>query len=317
MQYAFTPPPDMPTIMRPTRRKIGDSFLIEEMFEYQIVDVKTGGMGCVYMLEQCDQTFGGVGRGRFARWLAVKTFQIAADDGESFAKELNIWIDLTVPYVVPLLSVSRIDGQLCAIMPMYTCSLDDVLASGAAISHLRATSLILAAARCLSQAYEEHGVLHLDLKPGNLLLNQADSAVVYVGDWGIARIVDRPLGILRKRKWRSTTALDTKLAAGTLPYMSPERIIGQKPDIRDDIYSLGLILCQLLSGNLPLRLDTEDGLVLSILNGCTQNAAYLLRGEPPKLTHMVCKCLARHRKDRYQQYDGFLQDLKKVQDGLI
>ncbi len=275
-------------------------------------------MGCVYMLERAYPAYESSSRkARFGKWLALKTFLMAEDDADSFRNELNVWIDLAVPHVVPLLSVTRIDGQLCAVMPLYACSLDDALLPNSPISCLRAISVILSAIRCLSLAYEQHGVLHLDLKPGNLLLKERDDTVVDVGDWGIARIVNKPFRLMRARKWKSANLFETRLAAGTLPYMSPERILGMTPTVQDDIYSLGLILCQLLCGHLPLSGGTEYALVASILSGCTHNAEFLLHGNSMPLIRIVLQCLARNRHDRYQDYHSLVQDFKEVQNGLI
>lgn len=216
--------------MQSASKKIGESLLIENTFVYRIIDIKTGGMWCVYMLERSSPSFDGMDRGRFRKWLAAETFLVAADDAGRFEKELNIWIELTVPFLVPLLSTTRLDGQLCAIMPLYVCS-DDVLSSGSTVSRLLALSFTLSVVQCHSEAYEKYGVLHLDLKPGNLLIKQPDSNIAYVGDWGIARILDKPLAILRRRQWRPATTLDTSLAAGTLLYMSPELICGQSGEV--------------------------------------------------------------------------------------
>ncbi len=166
--------------------------------------------------------------------------------------------------------------------------------------------LILEAADAVQHAHRR-GVIHRDIKPGNLLVDQGGH--VKVIDFGIARVEDP-----------SVTAFVTQTGqlVGTLSYMSPEQCSGdpRDVDVRSDVYSMGVVLYELLDGRLPYDVSTPS----------TLDAARIIREEPPRrfdraslhhggdLEAVVFKALAKNREDRYQSMQDFVDDLRRWQD---
>ncbi|MCG8461271.1 MAG: protein kinase [Holophagales bacterium] len=136
----------------------------------------------------------------------------------------------------------------------------------------------------LAEAHR-HGIVHSDVKPANILLTREGR--VKVLDFGIARLVH---GIEQKRRPKSVL--------GTLPYMSPEQLRGQPVDHRTDIWSLGVVLYQMLTGERPFQGD-KDSLRGAILKGRRPPLGDYLSGESLRMQRILSWCLAAKREHRY------------------
>ncbi|WP_372657124.1 CHASE2 domain-containing serine/threonine-protein kinase [Hydrogenophaga sp.] len=140
-------------------------------------------------------------------------------------------------------------------------------------------------ARALDYAHRQR-VVHRDIKPANIMYEPA-SDTVKVTDFGIARITD-------------ASRTKTGMVLGTPSFMSPEQLAGQHVDGRSDLYSLGVMLFQLLTGVLPLRGDSMAALMYQIANQVAPDVRSLRPGLPRPLTDILSKSLAKLPQERYQ-----------------
>jgi serine/threonine protein kinase len=152
------------------------------------------------------------------------------------------------------------------------------------------------------QAAHEKGIIHRDIKSANVMLTA--SGQVKVMDFGLARLAGRTM-LTRER-----TTL------GTAAYMSPEQARGEEADRRSDIWSLGVVLYEMLAGLLPFRGDYEQALVFQILNTAPAPITSLRTGIPLELERIVNKCLEKDREERYQTAADLIADLRHLQRSL-
>jgi non-specific serine/threonine protein kinase len=146
-----------------------------------------------------------------------------------------------------------------------------------------------------------HGIVHRDIKPANILLTKS----------GVAKIVDFGLAKLSRRT-KLTKAGST---VGTAAYMSPEQARGEEVDARTDIWSLGTVVYEMITGQVPFKGEYENAVLYSILNEKPEPMTALRTGVPMELERVVQKCLSRDPRDRYQHMDELLVDLRSCSKG--
>jgi predicted Ser/Thr protein kinase len=146
------------------------------------------------------------------------------------------------------------------------------------------------------------GIFHRDLKPGNLILNK--NGTVKIADFGVARVENSNI---------------TQLGAvlGSPNYMSPEQIGGQRVDARSDLYSICVILYELLTGNKPFTGRTFMALVYAISNSTPTPPSHFREDLPPAFDLLVEKGLAKHPEDRFTNAAEFINALEKAVVGEI
>ena len=153
----------------------------------------------------------------------------------------------------------------------------------------------------LAAAHAE-GVIHRDLKPSNIMVEKSGRAVVM--DFGLARAQDRDL------------MTKTGAIIGTFQYMSPEQAKGEKADARSDIFTVGIIFYELLTGKTPYPSDSSIASLLKRTQEAAVPPSTIDSGIPRALNAIVCKCLERDVTHRYQSVDQVLGDLEASQQGV-
>ena len=149
------------------------------------------------------------------------------------------------------------------------------------------------------QAAHENGVVHRDIKSANILLTTGGQ--VKIVDFGLAQLADP----------EHLTKTGTTL--GTPAYMSPEQARWEKVDRRTDIWSLGVVLYEMVGGRLPFRGDVQQAMMHSILHADPDPLTALRTGVPIELDYLIDKALAKDRDERYQHVDDVLVDLRELQ----
>ncbi len=249
---------------------------------YHILDeTASGGQGSVY--KAWDPSSG--------RVIALKTLlPSAADDVnavERFRREARLTEELDHPNVVRVLDYCADDDEdtRFIVMEFLPTSLADLIRS---LGHLpigRATSICIQAALGLQAAYERR-ITHRDVKPSNLLLTPNGN--VKVADFGLARAS------------HLATVTDSGAVLGTYSYMSPEQIRGERLDTRSDIYSLGVVLYETLTGAVPFCSETLPNLARRITEDIPDSARSKRSSVPRALDRIVSRCLAKRPEDRFQ-----------------
>src|SRR5215472_7607054 len=151
------------------------------------------------------------------------------------------------------------------------------------------------------EAAHHAGVVHRDLKPQNILVDK--DGRVYVMDFGIARSLETP-GMTQ-----------TGALMGTPDYISPEQAKGEKVDARSDLFALGIIFYELLTGNSPFRAETAMATMFKRTNERATPLAQLNLGVPGHLSDIVSKCLEINPEQRYQSARAIIDDLEAWQGG--
>ena len=139
------------------------------------------------------------------------------------------------------------------------------------------------------------GVIHRDIKPENVVLDAEGRARVL--DFGVAHLVDQ------------TTMTRKGRIIGTLPYMSPEQIQGKSVDLRADVYALGVLLYEMLTGKLPFDGKEEEALFFQILNLTPPRLDETITGLPAGLQDILTTALAKRPDERYQSTVDMVHDV--------
>ncbi len=177
-------------------------------------------------------------------------------------------------------------------------------------SHLRrkerlstdeAVSLAKQVCEGLSEAHRL-GVVHRDLKPQNIMIDKEGNAKIM--DFGIARSIEA----------RGVTT--TGMMIGTPDYISPEQAEGEAADQRSDIYSLGIIMYEMLTGNVPFKGDSAFSVALKHKSKLPQYPKKLNPNISEDLSRLILICMEKEREKRYQSAEALLADLRNIGDGL-
>ncbi len=262
-----------------------------------------GGMGEVYLAEDT----------RLGRRVALKrpseSFLSAPDARERLHREASAAGRLTHPNIAAVYDVLDVDAYPYIVMEYVEGeSLSTVLARGP-LSVERALALGLQVADALATAHAR-GVIHRDLKPGNIAVTAEGIAKVL--DFGIAK----GPGPGSSHSSPATPPLNTITVAGqtmgTPGYSSPEQLVGAGADPRDDIYSLGVVLYELLTGRRPF--EGADALELAVAT-MTKTAPLphqLNPAVPPEVSQVIARAIARDRDNRYGSALDLREELRRV-----
>jgi serine/threonine-protein kinase len=159
----------------------------------------------------------------------------------------------------------------------------------------RVVSIVARSAEGLAFAHQQN-VVHRDIKPANIMY-EPESDIVKITDFGIARITD-------------SSKTKTGMVLGTPSYMSPEQLAGKKVDGRSDLFSLGVMLYQLLSGSLPFKAESMASLMFKITNEEAADVRTIRTEIPEALAIIIKKALTKNADERYQTGTEFASDLR-------
>jgi serine/threonine-protein kinase len=154
-------------------------------------------------------------------------------------------------------------------------------------------------------AAHDAGIIHRDIKPENIMLRP--DGYVKVLDFGLAKLADPESAL----KDSSTGAV-----MGTLLYISPEQARGVQPDSRSDLYSLGAVMYEMITGQPPVQGDNFVDIALAIANDVPAPPSHVVAGVPPELDRIILKLLEKHRANRYPSARQLISDLTTVRRQL-
>ena len=264
--------------------------------------IARGGMGKVYRAEQAP----------LGRIVALKVLQ-PSYNGESdpefhkrFFLEASIVSKLTHPNTVTVYDYGQSSDNVYFMAMEYLegRTLHRLLREDAPLDAGRALHILVQACRALREAHA-HGVIHRDLKPANLFLVRHDD------DPDFVKVLD--FGLLKRTDETAEEALtQTGLFMGSPKYMAPEQIRGERVSPATDVYSLGIILFELLTGRVPFERSSSVNLLMAHVSdpAPTLVEANPLVQVPPAVEDIVARCLAKRPDDRYASMDDLIAAIK-------
>lgn len=220
-----------------------------------------------------------------------------------FREEARVVAALTHPNIVPVYTFGEEHGLLYLVMPIMRQSLRDLIDTDGALPPSEAAQFTLQVAAGLEAAHAL-GLVHRDVKPENVMLDAEGHALLT--DFGIAR----ELATLKRREPRTLAA--TGLPVGTPEYMAPEQLEGRPLDQRADIYSLGVLLYELLTGTAPFRAETPYSVAAKVLTEPIVPPSALQPRLWPEIEAVVMRALSRHPQDRYPDMPAFAAALRQA-----
>jgi serine/threonine protein kinase len=287
-----------------TRRKplrsvayIMDKTLIDERYELREL-AGSGGMADVYLAH--DEVLD--------RPVALKLLKdhLAQDHEfvERFRYEARSAASLSHPHIVPVFAWGETQDATCYIVMEYLPggTLKRRIISEGALPARTAVAVALQISEALRAAHE-HGIIHRDIKPHNILIT--DSGHVKVADFGIARAAE------------TTTSSDHGDILGTAHYISPEQAMGEPVSPASDLYSLGVVLYEMLTGRVPFEVESLSELPAAHAGGPPPHPRELNPEIPEGTDALVIRLLCRDPEDRYASANQLIKDLKRVRDGLF
>jgi serine/threonine-protein kinase len=171
-------------------------------------------------------------------------------------------------------------------------------------------------ASALSAAHTA-GIIHRDIKPENIMFRR--DALVKVLDFGLAKLTEHSMSQLGSSgEAQAVTMVETEpgLVMGTIKYMSPEQARGLSVDARTDIWSLGVVLYEMVTGHVPFGGDTTSDVIASILKMEPTLLSSSAREAPAELQRIVSKALEKDQEERYQGIKDLLVDLQRLKKRL-
>jgi serine/threonine-protein kinase len=236
------------------------------------------------------------------RLVAIKTVNLnlpkedLAEYEARFYQEAKAAGGLSHPNIVVIYDIGKTDRLAYMAMEyLEGRELRSILSERGCVSLDEAVNIAAQVAEGLTYAHGR-GVIHRDIKPTNIMLNRD----------GIAKITD--FGIARMRSSELKTM--TGMILGSPRYMSPEQVAGKRADQRSDIFSLGVVLYEMLTGQAPFQADTVHGVMYQTMNATAPAPSTVKAGLPKILDYIVAKALAKVPEARYQSARELADDLR-------
>ena len=279
-----------------TNRKLGKYEIIERLGR--------GGMAEVYKAYHAS----------LDRYVAIKILHAFLADDEEFAarfgREAQNIARLKHPHVVQVYDYEYDASSESYYMIMELIvgdTLKDRLlaleAAGKRMSLEEALRITREAATALAYAHK-NGMIHRDVKPANLLIDSNENDRVVLTDFGIAKIV------------KGSQMTVSGGLVGTPAYMAPEQGIGETGDERSDLYSLGIILYQMITGELPYDAETPLALILRHMNDPIPSARTIDANIPQPVERVVRKLMAKTPDNRYRSAEELIADIRRIENNL-
>jgi serine/threonine protein kinase/Tfp pilus assembly protein PilF len=256
---------------------------------YRIIErVGQGGMGDVYKAEDT----------KLNNFVALKFLpaELSRDEEakQRFLNEARAARKLEHPNICTIYDIDETgEGQVFISMPFYEGGTLEKKIEKGSLSESEAVETALKIAEALNKAHREE-IVHRDIKPSNIMFTK--DGTVKVVDFGLAKMA-------------GVKITKTGTTMGTLAYMSPEQLRGEETDHQTDIWALGVLLYEMLTGHHPFQAENEQAMFFKILNEPIKKEQ--LKDLPPLFAQIITKALNKEAEDRYQDIEKLIVDLQQ------
>lgn len=273
--------------------------MVSNLGRYEVLgEIGQGAMGVVYKARDP----------LIDRVVAIKTINLslAMDEKEEyegrFYQEAKAAGRLNHPNIVTIYDVGKSgDVAYIAMELLEGRELRDIMNEGALLPVDQVLNIVAQVAQGLAYAHE-HEIVHRDVKPSNIMVIR--DGHVKITDFGIARMAS------------SSVRTQTGMVLGSPKYMSPEQVMGKAIDQRSDIFSLGVMLYEMLTGQAPFDGENVNAIMYQTLNAVPAPPNMINPAIPEMVNFIVAKALAKGVEDRYQNANDFAADLRTCRDTL-
>jgi serine/threonine protein kinase/Flp pilus assembly protein TadD len=258
-----------------------------------------GGMGVVYLARDP----------RLDRRVAIKVLSAQWATGEllgRFEQEARLAAQLNHPNIATVYELGEVE-QTCYIAMEFVegRTLREHLLQPGPMPLDEVLAIAIQMAEGLAAAHERR-IIHRDFKPQNVMLTTGGR--VKILDFGIARSFDP--ADCRPAPDRDTPGTTDRVVLGTPGYMAPEQIAGEPGDARSDVFSFGVVLYEMVTGEPPFMGGTDRELLAATVRGAHRSVQQVIPGAPPVLARIVGRCLSRDRAGRYPSSADLLNELR-------
>lgn len=261
---------------------------------YEIIEkIGEGGMAVVYKAK--DRLLN--------RYVAIKILrpEFTKDEQfiENFRKESQAAAGLSHPNIVNVYDVGKEGNIHFIIMELIDGKpLSKLIEEKGRLDYKEAINIVRQVASALSLAHKNQ-IIHRDVKPHNILITSSGTAKL--ADFGIARTISK-----------ATLAEGDEKIMGSVHYFSPEQARGAYVDERSDIYSLGIVLYEMLTGKVPFDGDNPISIALMHINNKMPSVSESVAGIPPQLEKVIEKATDKYQSNRYKSADEMIEDLNNI-----
>jgi eukaryotic-like serine/threonine-protein kinase len=269
------------------------------ILHYRILkEIGKGGMGVVYKAEDT----------KLHRTVAIKALSadLVVDEKARarFLREARAASAIDHPNICTVYEVNEVEDVLFFVMQYVDGKTLKRFIGGRPLPLDQALEFSLEIVDALAEAHRRN-VLHRDIKSSNIMLNERNQPKIL--DFGLAKLI-KPSGI------SSDAQQDAELTAlgspfGTASYMSPEQARGERADVRSDIFSVGVVMYEMITGRLPFKGRTSVDVMHAVMH---DEPAPLGDGAPPRLQQIISKALTKDVSARYQSSEVLLEDLRSL-----
>ncbi|KPL01948.1 MAG: hypothetical protein AMJ90_07225, partial [candidate division Zixibacteria bacterium SM23_73_2] len=263
---------------------------------YKILEkLGEGGMGVVYKAQDT----------KLDRVVAIKFLpqQLTSDtvEKERFSHEAKAASALNHPNIPTIHQIDEFQGQMFIVMEYCEGKTLKEIIETEILSVKKVLDIGIQICEGLNAAHQKE-IIHRDIKSENIII--ARDGKTKIMDFGLAKLKG------------ATTITKTGSTLGTAGYMSPEQACGEEVDPRSDIFSFGVVLYEMITGQLPFKGEHEAAIIYSIINETPEPLARYKADVPEGLQRIVDKALAKNKEERYQHVDDLLADLRVERKSL-
>jgi len=277
--------------------------------QYQIISqLGAGGMGEVFLARDTE----------LGRQIALKLLpaHFTADAGRMrrFRQEARAASALNHPNILTIHEIGEIDSRHFIVTEFIDGSTLRQHLKTTRVGVGEALNISIQIADALAAAHEA-AIVHRDIKPENIMLRRRDG-IVKVLDFGLAKLTEsQPTPLDEESPTVAQFNTEPGLIVGTPLYMSPEQARGHGVDVRTDIFSLGVVLYEMIAGRVPFKGESQADTFVALLEREPPPLAQYRSDVPPELERIVRKCLEKERENRYSTASELVNDLKNLAAG--